>query len=694
MRKRHTIALASAGALSLAAAAPAVAAPGTGTTGPTTAVAPYVLPVADGVQTTSLLTVGDKPAANGYRMVGIPDGLGARLGSDGAVEVFMNHELGTVSRTDPTPVGVTRRHGQKGAFVANLKVNKTSLAVTEGKDLIGPNQIKYYDYPSKTFGPTPSSASPAGANPLFLAQGAAFNRFCSATLTEKDQLINPSSGKGFAGQIFFGNEESGAEGRIFGILDDGTTKQLPRLGLAAWENTVPARNRTDTTLVHGLEDGGSAQLWSYVGQKTSTGDAFDKAGLTNGKNYVIDALDETVSTDAQFRDKFGKGVPTPVDFTEIDSNQPGAKQNADAAAGGLSLNRIEDGSWDPSNPRDFYFHTTEGGDTTPNPATPSVTRDGGGLWRLRYKNIENPLAGATLTLLLDGSEAPYLSKPDNMTIDTHGNLLMQEDPGNNAVLARIVAYDIDTGRRGVAARFDPALFSTPEAGSEAPRTIDEESSGIIDTEDTFGDGTFLFDAQIHRKHPDPELVEYGQLLLLEVEDFEAVYTGRAVIRDGVTGAAGPNGQPGAQGPAGAPGRALQGPAGARGPAGPAGTTAPSGSGGTNARANASKLSIRTTPGTDTTSPYRFTTTGKLTLPVSVRRTTGCKGVVSVQIKAGKKTISTRGVKLTTACTYRSRVTFTLPRRVNRRTLRIQATFAGNRMLNRRQSSRITVRVRR
>ena len=56
MRKHHSIVLASAGALSLAVAASAVAAPGTGVKGPTTSVAPYVLPVADGVQTTPLLT--------------------------------------------------------------------------------------------------------------------------------------------------------------------------------------------------------------------------------------------------------------------------------------------------------------------------------------------------------------------------------------------------------------------------------------------------------------------------------------------------------------------------------------------------------------------------------------------------------------------------------------------------------------
>ncbi len=54
-----------------------------------------------------------------------------------------------------------------------------------------------------------------------------------------------------------------------------------------------------------------------------------------------------------------------------------------------------------------------------------------------------------------------------MAIDGKGNLLMQEDPANNQQLARIVAYDIDSGRRGVLAQFDKEIFSTP-APTPAP----------------------------------------------------------------------------------------------------------------------------------------------------------------------------------------------------------------------------------
>lgn len=103
--------------------------------GPSTTKKPYVLPVATGVETTSLLTVGDKPATNGYKMVGIPDGLGAfRAGRN--FEVFMNHEL------QPT-AGATRRHGQKGAFVSNMTIDRRTLEVKAGRDLVNPG-VRYW----------------------------------------------------------------------------------------------------------------------------------------------------------------------------------------------------------------------------------------------------------------------------------------------------------------------------------------------------------------------------------------------------------------------------------------------------------------------------------------------------------------------------------------------------------------------
>jgi secreted PhoX family phosphatase len=303
---------------------------------------------------------------------------------------------------------------------------------------------------------------------------------------------------------------------------------------------APTRSRT--TLVVGDEDSAAGQLRIYTGTKQRTGNPVEKAGLTNGTLQVLDVADESISTDAAFRTKYGKNTPAPVTFgadEQIDWTKNGATQNTEAAAKGLSLNRIEDGAFDPKHPNDYYFITTEGGDKTANPAEPTTSRDGGGLWKLSFKDIEKPQLGGSLTLLLDGAETPYLNKPDNMTIDTRGNLLIQEDPGGNDHVARIVAYRLSDGARGVLAQFDPARFGVTDPAATTPDTravltTDEESSGILDVERQFGRGAFLFDAQVHTAKGLPastgpgtveELVENGQLLLLTVRDWRSVYSG-------------------------------------------------------------------------------------------------------------------------------------------------------------------------
>ena len=220
--------------------------------------------------------------------------------------------------------------------------------------------------------------------------------------------------------------------------------------------------------------------------------------------------------DATSSAAYGKGASKPFTLAPVDWNKSGAAQNVEAAAVGTTLNRIEDGSFDPKHPNDYYFVTTEGGSKTPDPTDPTNSvRDGGGLWRLSFTDIDRPELGGTLTLLLDGTEAPYLNKPDNLTIDGNGHLLVQEDPGGNAHVARIVSYRIKDGALAVLAQFDRAQFT---AGLPGFITADEESSGIIE----LSDGKFLFDAQVHAPSGDPETVELGQLLTLSV-DWDSVY---------------------------------------------------------------------------------------------------------------------------------------------------------------------------
>jgi hypothetical protein len=421
--------------------------------------------------------------------------------------VFMNHEL----RTDQ---GVVRRHGQRGAFASELEIDSRTLEVERGQDLVDPG-VRYWNYATRQYGATPSAG-----------QTAEFARWCSSSLSQPGQLFNRKTGRGYDGQLYFGNEENGDEGRAFGVTTDGQAQQLPRLGLFSWENTLVGLNEGDTTYIQGQEDAATGQLWVYVGRKLKRGNAFDQAGLTNGQHFVVDLQNEGVSTDAGFRSTYGKNTPAPFDLgpdEEINWDQPGSAQNPQATARGLTLNRIEDGAFDPRHPEDFYFVTTEGGNGAPPspPETGTTGRDGGGLWRLSYDDVERPWEGGTLTLLLDGSEAPFLNKPDNLGFDTKGHLLIQEDPGNNVHIARIVAYEVKSGDRAVLARFDPALFAPGATGTVA--TTDEESSGIIDASEFLGKGSFLFDAQIHKTNPETDKVEYGQLMTLRVRDWDDVF---------------------------------------------------------------------------------------------------------------------------------------------------------------------------
>lgn len=108
-----------------------------------------------------------------------------------------------------------------------------------------------------------------------------------------------------------------------------------------------------------------------------------------------------------------------------------------------------------------------------------------------------------------------------------------------------------------------------------------------------------------------------------------------------------------------------------------------------------KLNLSVRPKSDVTDPRRFRSTGRLGLPEGVTAAQGCtEGVVSVQIKAGRNTISTRRAALRSDCTYRSRVSFTLPRRFSDATrLKFIARFTGNDVLARKRAPRRFVRVR-
>jgi secreted PhoX family phosphatase len=290
------------------------------------------------------------------------------------------------------------------------------------------------------------------------------------------------------------------------------------------------------------EDGSAtaSQLYMYLGTKQEKGANFaEKAGFTNGQLYAISV--KNARTDNKFRANYKIGDKAQVSFNVLNTDPAYADFPAQAQGSGTTFARVEDGEWDPKNPNVYYFLTTESnkdaGATAPNPATPTVSRDGGALWRLTFKDVKNPLKGATLEMLLNGTESLMLSKPDNLAIDENGYVLIQEDPGNNAHVARVLAYRVSDGKLGVVAQFDKALF---EADSSTLITIDEESSGIVNANAFLkksGDKSsyFFFNAQVHsslaKARPDltnaaeieKYVVEGGQYYLLKITDWNKIF---------------------------------------------------------------------------------------------------------------------------------------------------------------------------
>lgn len=94
-----------------------------------------------------------------------------------------------------------------------------------------------------------------------------------------------------------------------------------------------------------------------------------------------------------------------------------------------------------------------------------------------------------------------MNMPDNLAIDENGYVLLQEDPGNNEVLSRVLAYRISDGKLATLAQFDTKYFTT---GKPDFITKDEETSGIINVNKFFGSASdtksyMLFNSQVHAR---------------------------------------------------------------------------------------------------------------------------------------------------------------------------------------------------
>lgn len=481
-------------------------------TGPSSSQTPYVTPTANGWDVTSLISVGDSAKDVPYRFVGIPDGLGAVAGrfnphsgkytaKNSYLTVFANHELGASA-------GVTRVHGQKGAFVSQWTLHLDSLKVLSGEDLI--RQVLTWN--------------PVGGQFVDSTGATAFGRFCSADLPPKTAFYNPKSGKGYKDLLFTNGEESGNEGRGFAHIvsgrQKGTSYELPYLGKFSWENAVAHPNAGDKTIVVGLDDTTPGQVYVYVGDKQDSGNPVEKAGLQGGKLFGIKIPSKPFET-GQLNSTFSL-----EDVSDLATGTGAALQTQSQARGITEFARPEDGHWDTQNARVFYFVTT--GANRPELGGTQTSR----LYKLTFDSLKNPTGGA-IELVVDskdltGTDGEPARSFDNITVDAKGKVLVQEDPGNNAYIAKTWEIDPVTKSAVQILESDRDRF---QPGAANFLTQDEENSGIIEVTDLVksakwfekGRRYFLADTQAHYsinstnprgfENPD-ELVEGGQLYLI------------------------------------------------------------------------------------------------------------------------------------------------------------------------------------
>jgi hypothetical protein len=490
-----------------------------------TSVKPYVVAVGDEYELDALLSVNDRvPEASNptlrYRMVGIPDGLGAHPNGDGTSTVFMNHELGFGVTSSPvvdasgTPVGPAYR----GALVSKWTIDAQGNAI-EGE--------RAYDwiFNENTFvGPAPDTSNVA-------QMPRQFGRFCSG------DLVGPP--QGFDDWIYFANEEVGPAESFDGLggiavaIIDNSLYTLPKLGRFSWENTVAQPTPGNRTVIMGMEDGPAAlepgvvnsQVYMYVGKKDPRNAAgvLRRNGLDNGDLYVLAPADPASASEAQFEsgtiDVVWKVIPNAGALSD-----PQLEAASDAV-GAFTFARPEDGAFNKRDRAEYFFVTT--GDAA------VASNKLGRLYSLRL-NPGNPTQPAKLTVVYNADKILAVGgdiaiSPDN--IGTSQDYLMINEDGTGAsrpVMASknrdgsIWRFDITNDKVGIDAgsAVRVAELDPPGRNGSPPDPVITpgiwETSGIIDASSILGPGTWLSDVQAHPQTPAPApgTVEDGQLFLL------------------------------------------------------------------------------------------------------------------------------------------------------------------------------------
>ncbi len=517
----------------------------------------YLTPEHQDILINPLLTVPDAPDGD-YHFAGVPDGLGvfAEPGTENTFELVITHEL-------RYNAGKRRSHACSGSFVSRWTIDTTHWDVEKGRGRIsvvqGRDQIRCVHHWVHTTGVYRTSKS------------VPIERLCSADLPPPSALSYvDESGEHYGTQerIFLGGEETHTRyklehGRAFAHIltgpREGYTYELPHLGRASFENALACPLSQRKTIVILPDDAVSHQvygrpdeqprvepdpcaikydhynppseLYIYVGEKTTHGDAVDSklpieiaaAGLVGGRLYGVQVVLNDAPVKWEHREYgFGqnsyvgkarfrlidlgdrsKVIPLPPE-TDSDGcpvfaqDNPGIALQRDSIALGVTqFLRPEDGAWDPrvGHEREFYFGTTDSFDGNSR------------LFRLTFDDLatvgDNEEPCGTIEILLnaredstdysDGRKYRFRSL-DSITIDPWGRVLLQEDPGGETYFTRTLLYLPGSDELYSVAEGNQEVFG--RLGSHF-LTTDEEAAGIIPAFEFLGEGWYLTAIQVN-----------------------------------------------------------------------------------------------------------------------------------------------------------------------------------------------------
>jgi hypothetical protein len=476
--------------------------------GPSSSRPAYLTPTAPGWTATSLLTTGDGAEQNGYRMAGLPDGMGVIGGAWSAelrkytrpdlyMTVFMNHEMRNT-------VGVARSHGQKGAFVSQWTVELGTLRVLRGEDLI--RRVMTWNNATMSYQDTTGTTI--------------FDRFCSGDLPRNTAFYDRVTGRGTQTRLYINAEENDVDGRVFAHVvsggQKGTSYELPYLGKSKWENALAHPASGSQTVVVMLNDASPGQVYVYVGQKQSTGSIVQRAGLQGGKLYGVKVTNGgTNYGGGAVRIENAGAIEGRFSLVDLSAHALGSSavlESRSDQAGITEFSRPEDGHWDPTNPRAFYFTVT------------GAAGQSARLYRLRFDGTAWPASGA-IELVVDsatlrGTDGQLARGFDNLVVSPNGVIMVQEDGASDAYLSKTWKVSPANPLGAVQVlKSNPAFFSP---GGANYLTSVEEHTGIVDvttlvkSASWFQSGRryFLSNVMDHSPSPDPELVQGGQLTLV------------------------------------------------------------------------------------------------------------------------------------------------------------------------------------